>query len=94
MKPIGNNSNVDVFDVHKAQMQQRSKIAREKLITDLEEQPPSLSKNRIIKNARNGRYSDFGASIPMPKSQLIADLEVAGFEALVSKAKQGLYDNW
>ncbi len=91
MKPIGNNSNIaDVFSAHRPQMQENAKKA---LVTDLEKQPSSILRDQLIQKARVGYYSDFGSPIAMPKVQLIADLEAAGFEVLVSKVKHGSYDD-
>ncbi len=75
------------------QNQHTGSQASKKLVADLEKHPFSKQRNEIIEKAKQGYYSDFKSRIPMPKIQLVLDLNAAGLEQLAEQTTDGKYDD-
>ncbi len=63
------------------------------LVADLERYPPSRVRDRLIKEAKAGRFHDFDSEEAGPKLLLYANLHQAGFEDLAIKTREGAYDD-
>lgn len=64
-----------------------------RLVRDLERKPPNALRDDILERARRAYYHDFLTDLPLPKVQLVADLERYGFRDLARKARRGEYDD-
>jgi hypothetical protein len=63
------------------------------LLDDLGAKPESEMRNRIMKDAKKGMYSDFMSDHAYPLIQLQQDLMEAGFQDLASKIPNGSYEH-
>lgn len=63
------------------------------LVADLEAKPPSELRDRLIADAKAGRFNDFDSDEAGPKLVLYAELLVAGYPDLAAKTRDGGYDD-
>lgn len=63
------------------------------LVTDLEQKPQSVLRDRLIARAKAGHYHDFETPLATPKVTLVKDLANMGYEDLAQKVKDGGYDH-
>ena len=62
------------------------------LVTDLLTKPESPNRDRMVQQARAGRYHPATSPIGNPRRQCIVDLKKARFADLAANVEAGVYD--
>jgi len=63
------------------------------LVADLEQKPQSVLRDRLIAQARAGRYHDYETPLGTPKITLYKELANLGYDDLAQKVRDGGYDH-
>lgn len=62
------------------------------LVEALLRKPRSALRDELVKRALAGTYHDWKSTLSLPKSQLVADLERAGYRELAARTRAGEFD--
>lgn len=66
---------------------------KELLLHDLDTKPQSDARDLLIKQVKQGIYSDFASPLTFPATALINKLNELGYQDMVKKSIKGDYDH-
>ncbi len=64
-----------------------------KLVDAIKAKPASYLRDKMLKHVEAFEYHDFKSNKPLPKMQLVHDLNLLGYEDLADLAMNGEYDD-